>query len=172
MFKNKVVRWSLFGLALVIGISGLFLTFGRTSAVASDPQRVLEAYLDSLIAEDTNKAFTYVTFTGKNEIDMRQEFELAMKSDQLLSYKIDKFFNDDDTHASASVTLHFLNQGEQRSVNELLKTTGVWKVIREVSSSTEDQLLHHPSQAVIYQVQEDVRKGKVGTARPSTQPLK
>jgi hypothetical protein len=179
LLKQISYRWSFLGLVFLIVIGGLVLTIGKTSALASDPQGVLEAYLDSIKAGNSDKAFSYVTYNGKSEAAMRKEFESAIKSDKLLSYKINKFFNDDDIHASASITIKFLNQGEQRSVNELIKENGVWKITRDMSPSSADGPLkqdnlnendNRPSQAVIYQMQEDVRNGKVGTAQPSIQP--
>jgi hypothetical protein len=110
---------------------------------------------------------------------MRKEFEEgAIKSDKLLSYKNNKFFNDDDMHASASITVNYLNGGKQRTVYELIKQDGVWKITRDkIPSSTNgsikenlNNINNRPSKAMIYEVQENVRKGNVGIAQPSTQP--
>lgn len=176
LYKKNSYRWSLLGVAVLIGLGGLFLTNGKTSAITSAPQHVLEAYLDSAIKGDTDKAFSYVTATGINETISREEFETGFNTDKLLSYKINKFFNDDETHASASITIKLLNEGEIRGViNELIKRDGIWKIAwPKVSSPSESPQIetinvndNRPSQAAIY---EDQFREVVGVAQPSIQP--
>jgi bla regulator protein BlaR1 len=178
LYKKNSYRWSLLGVAVLIGLGGLFLTNGKTSAIVSAPQQVLEAYLDSAIKGDTDKAFSYVTARGINDSISREEFEAGFNTDKLLSYKINKFFNDDDTHASASITLKLLNEGELRITNDLIKRDEVWKITRDKVASPSDSPQietlnvndNRPSQAVVYEIEKNISEGKVGVAQPSIQP--
>jgi bla regulator protein BlaR1 len=181
LFKQNSYHWSILGVAVIIALGGLFLTSGKTSEAASEPQLVLEAYLDSLIAGEADKAFSYITYTGVSEAVMRQEFEDgAIKGDKLLAYKIIKFFMDDETHASAAITITTLNEGEYRSVNELIKINGVWKIPRFAIStiSSADHIIkddlnsidNRPNKAQIYESEQNVNNGEVEQAQPSTGP--
>ncbi|NQX63064.1 hypothetical protein [Paenibacillus qinlingensis] len=178
LYDKNSYRWSLLGVAVLIGLGGVFLTNGRTSATTSAPQIVLEAYLDSAVKGDMAKAFSYVTAKGINDSISWEEFETGINTDKLVSYKINKFFNEDETHASASITVKLLKEGERRVTNDLIKRDGVWKITRNKTPSpsesphieTLDVYNNRASQAENYEIQRSIREGDIGFAQPSIQP--
>jgi len=178
-FEQNSYRLSILGVAVMIAIGGLFLTSGKTSEAASEPQLVLEAFFDSAIKGDLDKAFSYFEAARVGEAVARLEFEKEYNKDKLIAYTIDKFFMDDETHASAATTIELSNSGKIKSVSELIKINGAWKIpsifnhtIAATDSPTTDDLNsidHRPSKAQIYESQERVNEELV-QAQPSTGP--
>jgi hypothetical protein len=176
LFKQKSFRWSILGVVVLIVLGSFLLTNRKTSAIVSDPQRVLEVFLESAKEGNVDKAYSYVTATGISELDLRKKFESDFDQVKLLSYKINKFFSDDATHASAITTIKTVRQGEQRSTSKLIKQDGVWKISygNYATPGKTDNLNgidNRPSLAEIYERKSDGQNGKVDYAQPSASPI-
>jgi hypothetical protein len=175
LFKQNSFRWSALGMMVLIVLVGSLLTNGKTSAGTSDPQRVLKSFLDSAIEGNVDKALSYVTANGISNSELREKFKSDFSQEKLLSYKINKMFNDDATHASASITIKSVNEGEQRAVNKLIMQNGEWKIyMGNYASSTDsdkplNEIDNRASLAEAYEAQENINEGKVQYAQPSIQ---
>ncbi|MBP1994385.1 M56 family metallopeptidase [Paenibacillus eucommiae] len=174
LFKQNSYRWSMLGIFVLVILGSLLLTNGKTSAITSEAQRTLEAFLDSAIEGNFDKAFTYVTATGISEKDLRSEFENGLNQDTLISYKIIKFFNDDATHASAVITINVKGQGEGMVTNRLIMKEGIWKIdFGNYATPGETEVLNGRDQrsslAEIYE-RRTYESKNLGNAQPSIQP--
>jgi bla regulator protein BlaR1 len=175
LFKQNSYRWSILGMFVLVILGSFLLTNSKTLAVTSEPQRVLEAFLDSAKEGNVDNTYTYLTATGISESDLRGKFESSFKEEKFSSYKIIKFFNDDATHASALITFNFVGKAEQRSTNNLILKDGKWKINfgNYVAPGEIDNLNgkdHRPSLAQIYESNNYDQNGKVEYAQPSIQP--
>lgn len=180
LFNHNTNRRSIFGLIILIALSCILLTNSKTSATVSEPQHILEAFLDTRIDGNIDQAFSFVTATGISPSDLREDWEGRSRQDRLLAYKIIKFFNDDDTHASAYLSLLTEKQGQWTSAYRLIKQDDVWKIylgdyappvsppVTEILDGNDPS--RRPSLAESYQIEQEFSQGNIGYAVPSSPP--
>jgi hypothetical protein len=167
LFKQNSYRWSTLGMFVLVILGSFLLTNSKTSAVTSEPQHALEAFLDSAKEGEVDKAYTYLTATGISESDLRGKFESGFKEEKLSSYKIIKFFNDDAMNASALISYNFVGKGEQRGTSNLIMKDGKWKIDY---GNYGTHGIQRPSLAEIYQRNNEDQNDDVEYAQPSIQP--
>lgn len=175
LFKKNSYRWSVLGLAVLIGLGCLFLTNGKTTAETAAPQRVLENYLNIAKAGDIDKAFTYITATGITDSELKKTYKDSFTDEKLLYYKINKVFNDDPAHVSVILTVKTTKQVEMKTTMALVKKDGEWKISWGAFTSAADvgkplnEIDNRPSMAEV-ELRKEAPGKDLGYAQPSAQP--